>query len=746
MRKLMWFSIGAVIACAAGAYWISGLWLLVLALFCLACAAALAFRETFWQKAVAVVLFGCVAGFLWMFGYDMLYIEPARKYDGQTVTAAVTISDHSYETSRMTAADAQIKLDGKIYRIKVYLDKTDALKPGDRVEGRFQLQYTAGIDSMTAHYQGKGIFLVAFSEDPAVITRCAKTPLRFFAANLRREITNMLNAVFPNDTVGFARALLLGDSSLLTYQQDTDFRTSGIRHVIAVSGLHVSILFSLVYLLSGRQRWLTALVGIPVLLLFAAVAGFTPSINRACIMQVLMILALLCNREYDPPTALAFAVLVMLAANPLTVTSVSFQLSVGCMVGIFLFSERISAYIKRKLGSPKANTRKGKVVGWFAGSVSVTLSAMVVTTPLCAVYFESVSLIGVLTNLFALWIISFVFYGIMLACLAGMLWLPAGRCIAWLISWPIRYVLTMAKLFGSVPFAAVYTCSVYIVAWLIFSYILFAVFLCWKKKRPVLLAAGISFLLVLCVLASWLEPRMDHYRLTVLDVGQGQCILLQTNGKTYMVDCGGDTDEIAADTAAAQLLSQGITSLDGIIITHYDRDHVGGLELLLSRIPAEKLYLPDVPDDNGIKEDLAAKHIRSIQWIQPETVTTIEEAQITVFAPEKEKIDNESSLCVLFQPKKCDILITGDRARSGEQALMEQTTLPDLEVLVAGHHGSAYSTGLPLLKYTTPDVAIISVGKHNSYGHPSEETLDRLLMFNCRILRTDLEGTIVIRG
>jgi competence protein ComEC len=148
-----------------------------------------------------------------------------------------------------------------------------------------------------------------------------------------------VESAFPADTAAFAKALLLGDSSGLNYELDTAFKLSGIRHIIAVSGLHVSILFSLMYILAGKRKVLTALLGIPVLFLFAAVAGFSPSIVRACVMQVLMIVAMLLDKEYDPPTALSFAVLLMLAVNPSAVTSVSLQLSVGCMMGIFMFSQ-----------------------------------------------------------------------------------------------------------------------------------------------------------------------------------------------------------------------------------------------------------------------------------------------------------------------------------------------------------------------------------------------------------------------
>jgi len=749
VRKLMWFTVGFTAAVVAGVYLVSGFWLMLLALFSLSGAAALYFLKSRRSRIAALALFGCTAGLIWLLGFDLMYLSNARAFDGVTAEATVTVTDYSYDPGYGTAADGKVVLDGKTYKVRLYVNTEDPLKPGDTVQGEFRFRYTAdGGEKAPTYHQGKGIFLLAYAADNAQITYAQQPSVTGFAATLRQNIIGILDAVFPADTLAFARALLLGDDSLLDYQTDTDFQVSGIRHVIAVSGLHVSILFSLVYLLCGKRRVLTAVLGIPVLVLFAAVAGFTPSIVRACIMQSLMIFAMLINKEYDPPTALSFAVLVMLAANPLTITSASFQLSVGCMVGIFLFSGRISAYLldEKRFGPAKGKSTKARLTRWIVGSVSVTLGAMATTTPLCAYYFGMVSLVGILTNLLTLWVVSFIFYGIMAACIAGAIWLPLGCGIGWVISWLIRYVLAVARILGAFQLAAVYTCSVYVVAWLVFCYVLLFLFLFAKKKQPALLACCMAIGLVGAVAASWLEPRLDSYRFTVLDVGQGQCILLQSDRKNYMVDCGGDRDADAADAAAQLLLSQGIFRLDGLILTHYDRDHAGGAAMLLSRVGADRLYLPDVPDAGGFRTELTQLYNDKIQWIKPESTTVLPDGDITLFSTKIGADDNESSLCILFQPENCDILITGDRSNIGEKTLLAYTQLPELEILVVGHHGAKHSACMELLWATRPAVAAISVGADNTYGHPSEDVLERLQLIGSQVLRTDTDGNIIFRG
>lgn len=743
MRKLMWFSIGFAAACALAAYENLGKWLLFLALVCLLGAAVTAaFGKG--KRAVAALL-GAGLAACWFFAFGLLILGTPRQYDGQELYITITASDYTWETDYGVSGDGEAELNGHRYQVRFYLDSGMELRPGDRVEGAFSLRYTPGGLQKATHHRSNGVFLIAYPEDDMTVTRAESIPLRHCPAVLRNEILQIMTRVFPADTLAFAKGLLLGDTSSLTYAQDMDFKTAGIRHVVAVSGLHVSILFSLVYVLTGKRRGLSVLVGIPVLVLFAAMAGFTPSVNRACIMQGLMLLAMVIQKEYDPPTALGAAVLVMLAVNPMAVTSVSLQLSAGCTVGILLFSGRIREYLldEKRLGRACGKGVKTALIKWFAGSVSVTLGAMSLTMPLCAVYFGSISLIGVVTNLLTLWLITYIFYGIMAACALGAVLPAAGAGVAWLAAWGIRAVQWLCSWLSRVPLAAIYTCSIYVTLWVIFFYVLFALFL-RSKKKPVaafILCAVLSLFVALGV--SWLEPRLDDYRVSVLDVGRGQCILIQSQGENFLIDCGGDDEMAVADTVTRILLSQGIGQLDGVILTHYDHDHAGAVPYLLTRIPVEKFYLPDIADDTDTRTTLAGS--APVCWITEQRQITVGNTLLRLFPGEESKDENESSLCILFQGENCDILITGDRSMAGEWKLLQQVQLPKLEVLVAGHHGAATSTSKQLLRATQPQLAVISVGE-NSYGHPSAQVLERLKEQGCRIWRTDQQGTLIIRG
>ncbi len=740
MRKLMWFTLGFGMACAFCSYFTVS-WMLPAFLCGLILALGLAFASrvhSLFARAALIAL-GMSIGFGWFWCYDGAYLHNARALDSITTPVTVTVTDYGYDTAYGTAADGEITGGDKSYKVRFYLNEKHDLAPGDTVTGDFAFRYTAlgGSEDVTSH-PGEGIYLLLYQRGEISF---GENPVRFtdYPALWRRTLLLKIDGILPADTTGFAKALLLGDRSGIDYETNTAFKLSGISHVIAVSGLHVSILFGLLYTLSFRRRWLASLVGIPAILLFAAVVGFTPSITRACIMQILMLLAMLAEKDYDPPTALAFAVLVMLAVNPMTVTSVSFQLSVGCMAGIFLFTGRIQAYLQSALGCIKGFSKSKR---WFISSVSVTIGASIVTTPLVAIYFGTVSLVGIVTNLLTVWVISFIFQGIILALLLSFLLPAVAVFAAGVISWPIRYVLIVAKILADFPLSAVYTQSVYIVIWLCGCYLLLIAYLHCKTKYPLVFTCCATVSLCFALLLSWAEPLSDNLRVTVLDVGQGQCILLQSHGKTFMVDCGGHRETESADRAAELLLSQGIDTLDGMILTHYDADHAGGLPYLLTRIDADAIFLPAIDGITDMAEKLAGENL---SYIQQDTLLTIGDASLTIFAPETADSGNESGICVLFQNENCDILITGDRGIQGEALLLSRTDLPDLELLIAGHHGSKHSTGEALLTKTTPETVIISVGADNSYGHPAPELLSRLEKFGCSVYRTDQYGTVIYR-
>ena len=735
MRRIVYLALGFAAACGLSLY--SDRWeIRLIGTGLVLLLGILAERKPGAVRRFLVSLLGCALGFAWFGGYTAHHVQPISDLDGETVECAIRVSDYSRETDYGSAVDGTIQVKGNTYRVMVYLQQVRAVKPGDIMNGLFRLRVTAQTgEDPSSYYQGKGVFLLAYQKDELRLSseECA---LRDVPAIIRYRIQGILETYIPSDCVAFAKALLLGDTSQLPYRVDTDLKVSGIRHVVAVSGLHISVFFAIVSTITFRKRFLTALVGTPLLVLFAAVAGFTPSVTRACIMCGLMLVAQLLNKEYDGPSALSFAVLIMLAVNPYCIGSVSFQLSVASVAGIFLFApgirEKLTAGLKNKKGKQYGLLRK------LAAGIAVTIGAQILTIPLCAYYFGVVSLVGVFTNLLVLWTVSLTFCLLVAVCVLALVCLPLAVIAGSVAGVLIRYVLTAAKIMAAFPWAAVYTVSPYVTIWLFFAYCLLLIYLVCRKMAGAFTCCTILSL-CLVLTASWLEPCSSDVRFTVLDVGQGQCLIMQSGGRVYVVDCGGDSDTRSADAAAEALLSQGYSHIDGLILTHTDRDHAGGAENLLSRIRTDLLILPRQAEKIAVPEDT------QVVIAEQNLEITDGSGRISIFTPVFHGEENEMSLCVLFDTEKCDILITGDRNAFGERSLLRHADIPNVDVLIAGHHGSKYSSCQELLEATRPQIVCISVGADNSYGHPAQEVLDRLSSFGCTVYRTDQQGTITIR-
>ena len=745
MRKLMWFTIGYALSCAVGTYLVRDSRLLILAaVFGLLALAGFFFRAHPVGKRAGMLFLGTMVGFLAFSVYAQLILRPAAIMDGKEAEVAIRVTGYSWETEYGVAADGELELSGRTYKVRFYINEDRKLEPGDAVRINAQLRLTdeGGIQEPTFH-RTQGTLLLAYPRGEPTVEAGAAA-LRDLPALWAERLKAVLDAAFPGDTAPFAKALLLGDKSDLSWAQSGEFSRSGISHIVAVSGLHVSILFAFVSQITGKRRFWLLVIGVPVLLIFGAMAGFTASVTRAVIMQLLMILALVLNREYDPPTALSFAALAMLMECPLIIAGIGFQLSVASVAGIFLFYAKLDGWLKTWLPG-KGKSFSGYFQRFLTSSVAVTLSATVMTVPLTAIHFGLVSLVGVMTNLLVLPVVSFVFYGVMALGAVGCVHMGAASVMARAVSWPIRYVLGVSHGLASLPLAAVYTRSPYIVLWLIFVYALLGWLLLAREKRPGLMAGFAVLGLCVSLMLSFLEPLTCGYRVTVLDVGQGQCIVLQSEGSTFLVDCGGRRGEEAADLAAEYLLSQGITRVDGLILTHYDRDHAEGVQFLADRVEIAQVYLPMTEDTDGCLQSVLDAVPEQIS-VDSDMTISFGEAQIRLFPAKDAGSGNDSCASVLFQRGECDTLITGDLSADAERQLLEDYDLPDLEVLIVGHHGSKYSTCTELLEATAPDAAVISVGAENGYGHPTDEVLERLKQAGCAVYRTDLHGTITYRG
>jgi competence protein ComEC len=376
------------------------------------------------------------------------------------------------------------------------------------------------------------------------------------------------------------------------------------------------------------------------------------------------------------------------------------------------------------------------------------LGAIVFTTPLSAYYFGTVSLIAPLSNLLALWAVSAAFMSGLIAALIGLVLPAAGVVPAFVAALPARYLLGLIPALGRIPFAAVTLSSVYYAFWLLFVYATACLYLLWRgeKRRPVFPACACAVVLCAAIFFTNVTFTTSSLVVSVLDVGQGQSIVLHSGKNIALVDCGGNGYDNAGDVAADYLQNLGRTSLDLLVLTHYHADHANGVAQLMDRLDVKAVALPDVEPDDELRlqiEALAKQEGAQIRYVTDTDELTLGEATLTLYAPLGDEDSNELGLSVLGTAGDFNILITGDMSSDIEARLVKYDNLPDIELLAAGHHGSKYATSEKLLNAVTPELAVISVGD-NTYGHPADETLKRLVEDGIAVYRTDLNGTVTV--
>ncbi len=731
MRKLAIFTAGFAMAAAlcvymvleARALWFAGACLLLSPL-------ALAGK----RRRLCVLALGLAVGFTWCTGYRQLWLAPADRLCRQEQVVTVSLTEDPVEIGYGVRARAEWTAENRTYEVFFYGndDLLDA-KAGDRVTALVQAEPT-GLDlreGETLYQRSSGTVLRLFAKEEL----CLEEGEAAWTARLRQSLQERMDAMYQGETAGLLRALVTGDRSGLSYQTENDLAVAGLSHAIAVSGMHVAMLLSMISFACGRNPRLTAMIGIPVIVVFTVLTGASPSAIRSAVMYTLILLAPLAGRESDQVTNLAFAALVLLMENPWSISSVSSQLSFAAVLGLMLMARPIRDRLLPSKG------RAGRIRQFLAASVASSLSAIMATLPLTALYFRSISLAAVLVNVLALWAVTGIFVLGLLSCLVPILHWPVAALS--------QYVLTLSRWAARFPYAAAYGAFLPMMIWAILAYGALVWLIFAKKARVPVILSVLTAGFLLCI---W-WGRYDLFRgnpvIRVLDVGQGQSVLWKSGDFTAILDCGGSYPEEAGETAARTLHSGGQTYVDAIVVTHYDEDHGGGVVQLLHRIEVGMVIMPDSRDESGLKASIAAAAESAgcqVVWVNSLTEITCGDGSITVFPPVSREDSNNSGICVLARAGEYDMFISGDLDQNKELRLCSLYALPQVELLLAGHHGAESSSSAYLLDRLQPMTVAISVGADNAYGHPAQETLDRIAAAGAEIYRTDQAGTLVFRG
>ncbi len=563
------------------------------------------------------------------------------------------------------------------------------------------------------------------------------------APRLRQRL---LEAVASTDRPGaiLAQALVFGDARRVPPDWKTGLRRAGLSHLLAVSGLHVGlILGGFWWLFGGISNRLTALGGASVLLLYGCLVGPRPSLLRAAVMALLVILALVLERPPRALNSLCAALILILSFDPAAAFDLGFQLSFLATAGILLLAPRLlKSWRRRGVAGP---------AGHVAAALAVTVAAQLATLPVTAVR------IGVLTPLAPALNLVFVPWTA-LALGASLLWVvvAAGTSVPLVstVAEPVAAVLLGILDALSLPFA--WLAELPPGAWL-------AVPVSVESGAALTLAVWLGILLsgfrraayaLSLVLVCTPTPADVEPRLVMLDVGQGEALLLRSGdrGPVILVDGGGFRQGNFAEAALLRVLAaEGVRRIDLAVLSHGDADHCQGLLELARYLWVERLWAARVEVQDGCGRDLAEQLQGRVELVERGYAEAVAAWRLEVHHPGPDPVadGNSASLVVRACAELSCVLFTGDLDLAGERELLAWTRSRGRslrsEVLKVAHHGSRTSSGAKFLDAVEPRLALMSAGRRNAYGHPSPDVLARMERRRVRVLRTDRHGRIAVR-
>lgn len=652
-------------------------------------------------------------------------------------------------------------------------EKINSLREGMhvRLEGMLvlpELPRNPGQFNRRIYESGKKIDF--YLENPTVLeVKEQRSGVREVVEIWKTEMMNRCEKIYQDEEAGILEAMLFGEKSELSGDIKELYQAAGISHVLAISGLHISLLALAV---AGILRRLGFPMPVWVILSVGVLAGYGILIGqpttavRALLMFFVLQGARLLGRSYDLLSALAFAGILMLLDNPDLILDGGCRLSFCAVIGVgWYVSEKNKIF--RSIGEKEKRKNRGKGgKGSSAGAILENIRAgwylWLFTLPVMLDTFYQVSVVGLLWNLVAIPLLPVIIasgglgvvlagWNIFLGSLAGS---PAyGMLQLYQEIGNISEKLPVGMWTPGQPSKPVIA-GYYLV---IFLLVLVEKQLIKREKRWKIrkIFPGMELCSMLLLLLLMAHPWQQREKITFLDVGQGDASLLQSGGQTLLLD-GGSTSQknVGTYVILPYIKQQGISCLEAVVLTHTDQDHINGVTEVLDEgkkgwLTVKNLMYPywmEGTEQGKQLKKLAEEAGASCRKIRAGDRLTIGKAEAVVLYPkEQEKIaePNAGSLVLFWKWEGVRAMFTGDLPEEKERELLQN--LPACEILQVGHHGSATSTCREFLEQVQPSLAVISCAMKNRYGHPSPDTVDRLKKTGCEIRYTMKSGAITIR-
>ncbi len=612
--------------------------------------------------------------------------------------------------------------------------------------------------------------------------------INYVQNNIKENMSNILDEEQGALCIG----ILIGDRENISDITEDNFKKSNLTHMLAVSGSHITyIIVALTTLLSKTNRKFSLIITIIFLLFFTVLTGFTASVLRASIMGILTLLASILHRKSDTINNLGISSIIILLYNPYLLVDAGFLLSYAGTIGIIFFSKKISngiSIIVNKINPNLLNIEQNnnskilfvksiieKIILYVISSLSVTISANIVIIPIMAYMFSTISFTFWISNILAGPIMEVVTIFGFITYLISIVFPMLAEFLAIALNLFLTILLKIAEISSIIPGASIYIKTPSLIMCVMYYLVIFILFnlkpirqfirkkaifrfLIIKAKKHKLKIL-VTIITVIILLNSIIYVTDKNLKIYFVDVGQGDCTLIQTHEKKNILIDGGGSEfgsfDVGESILLPYLLNRGINKIDYMMISHFDSDHIGGLFYIMKNLKVDNIIISrqGKNSENFKKfiQIMSKKQINLIIVKRGDYVKIDDTSYFEILFPEEKQISdnvlNNNSIVAKFVSSNVTMLFTGDIEEIAEKRLCElyrNTNKLQADIIKVAHHGSKTSSTLSFLELVNPQIALIGVGADNNFGHPNEGVLERIKKLGTQIYRTDQTGEVSI--